>query len=69
MPLKPDQKYVEGFARLADKFNFDREVGEIAGSLKARGATEGQIDDHLHRTYGFSKGFRRRNKIETVEPS
>lgn len=69
MPLKPNKKYVESFAKVAEELNLDREVGVKAGAMKARGATERQIDDHLHRKYGFSKDFRRRNKIVTVEPS
>ncbi|WP_299828285.1 hypothetical protein [uncultured Roseobacter sp.] len=69
MPLKPDKKYVESFAKVAEELNLDRALGIKAGALKARGATEQQIDDHLHRKYGFSKDFRKRNKIATVEPS
>lgn len=69
MPLKPSEKYIDEFASIVEEFNLGQEVGEIAGSLKAMGASERQIDDHLHRNYGFSKDFRKRNKIETVEPS
>ena len=69
MPLKPNEKYVDEFASIVDEFNLDQEVGEIAGSLKAMGASEKQIDDHLHRSYGFSKDYRKRNKIKPVEPS
>lgn len=69
MPLKPNEQYIASFAKVAEELNLDEEVGAKAGALKALGATEKQIDDYLHRKYGFSKDFRRRNNIQTIEPS